>query len=58
MDLATITDLTQLKAMAYDQMVVLEQTQNNLRLVNQRISALQTIEDAKTATPGDEMMLG
>jgi uncharacterized coiled-coil protein SlyX len=47
MDLSTMTDLNELKAMAYDQVVALEQTQNNLRIINQRIEEVKN-EEAPT----------
>ena len=36
--------LTELKALAYDQFVLLEQTQANLRIINQKIAMLQEQE--------------
>ena len=42
MDLQKITDIKELKSLAYDQMVQLEQTQQNLRILNARIGELQT----------------
>ena len=40
MDLAEITDINELKAMAYDQIVVAQQAQQNLGAINERISQL------------------
>lgn len=40
MDITKITDVKELKSMAYDQMAVLEQAQQNLRLINGRIAEL------------------
>jgi hypothetical protein len=40
MDLTKITDVKELKSLAYDQMAQLEVTQNNLRALNQRIAEL------------------
>lgn len=40
MDVSTITDLNQLKALAYDQLVVIEQANKNLSLVNNRITEI------------------
>ncbi len=40
-DISKVTDITSLKALGYDLVSQLEQTQNNLRLVNQRIAELQ-----------------
>jgi hypothetical protein len=39
-DVAQITDVQVLKAMAYDQMVVMETCQQNLRVLTERISQL------------------
>jgi hypothetical protein len=44
-DIADITDIDKLKAMAYDQITVLEQVQQNLRVINERILQLQQIPD-------------
>ena len=41
MDISQITDVNQLKALAYDEMMKLEAAQNNLRLLNGRIAELQ-----------------
>lgn len=48
MDLSKMTDLNELKAMAYDQVVALEQTQNNLRVINQRIEEVKAAEAKPT----------
>lgn len=48
MDITQITDEKELKSMAYDQMVMLEQTQNNLRLINGRIAELQKVAKEKS----------
>lgn len=40
----------ELKALAYDQLAILEQTQNNLKIINARITELskqQSAEEAK-----------
>lgn len=37
-DITTITDITVLKAMAYDQISALEQAQQNIRVINERIN--------------------
>lgn len=47
MDLSTITDTTQLKALAYDLVQAIEVQQSNLRVVQQRINELQQEEEAK-----------
>jgi hypothetical protein len=41
MDISTINDLNQLKAIAYDTMLALEQQQTNLRLIKQRIAEVE-----------------
>lgn len=40
MDISNITDLQQLKAMAYDAIAQKEQAENNLNVINQRIGQL------------------
>lgn len=40
MDLASITDIKELKALAYDQLLLQQQAENNLRLINQRLEQL------------------
>lgn len=47
MDLSTITDTTQLKALAYDLLQAIELQQSNLRVVQQRINELQQEEETK-----------
>jgi prefoldin subunit 5 len=48
MDLTKITDVKELKSLAYDQMAQLEATQQNLRMLNQRIAELnETTETPK-----------
>jgi hypothetical protein len=44
MDISQITDVNQLKALAYDEMMKLEAAQTNLRLLNSRIVELQQLE--------------
>jgi uncharacterized coiled-coil protein SlyX len=47
-DLSTITDIKELKAMAFDQIGILEQTQNNLRNIQGRIQQLsQTAAESR-----------
>lgn len=41
MDLSTIENTNELKAMAYDQLVILENAQNNLKLINQRLAEVE-----------------
>lgn len=40
MDITKITDIKELKALAYDQFIQLEQAQYNLKAVNERIAQL------------------
>lgn len=42
MDLSKLINLSELKAMAYDQIAAKEQAEHNLRLINQRIVELTT----------------
>ena len=42
MDITKITDIKELKSLAFDQLVILEQTKNNLALINQQIVKVQT----------------
>jgi hypothetical protein len=42
MDVSQITDVQELKAAAYDQMVLLEQIQKNLAVISARIAELET----------------
>lgn len=54
MDVSQIDDLKELKAYAYDQMALLEQTQRNLQVINQRIE--QVIQAAqKPEEPGSQL---
>jgi hypothetical protein len=46
MDLVEITDIKELKAMAYDQMAVMEQCQANLQAINERIRQVSQSEPA------------
>ena len=45
MDLSKKTDINELKALAYDQLSLLEVTQANIRALNQRIVELSTYKD-------------
>lgn len=47
MDIATITDVQQLKAMAFDQLMIQQQAENNLKLITQRIE--QVLSEQQTA---------
>jgi len=44
MDIQGITDVTILKSMAYDQMVLQQQIQRNLDLLNARITELEATQ--------------
>ena len=48
-DLASIVDINQLKAMAYDRMAGMEQLQGELRMINERIAQVQNIPVADEA---------
>ncbi len=48
MDLQKVTDIKELKALAFDTLQALELQQNNLRLIQQRIAELEQ-EPAKKA---------
>lgn len=41
MDISTISDINQLKAIAYDTLQAIDLQQNNLRLIQQRIAELE-----------------
>lgn len=41
-DLAAISDIDKLKAMAYDRMAAMQQLQSELQMINQRISEVAT----------------
>jgi hypothetical protein len=49
MDITQNNDLTQLKAMAYDQLVIIEQSQSNLKTINARISELSTLPSVENS---------
>lgn len=51
MDVTKITDIKELKALAYDQMVLLERAQQNLGLLNARINELNQEQTPKTPQP-------
>jgi hypothetical protein len=40
-DITAVTDVKELKALAYDQLAMVEQCQQNLRVINERIAQLQ-----------------
>lgn len=41
MDITTINDLKELKALAYDQLTILEQAKTNLKLITARINEVE-----------------
>ncbi len=47
MDISKINDLTQLKAFAYDEMLVIENAQRNLQTINTRIAQLKAEQAEK-----------
>lgn len=49
MDISTITDIKEIKVMAYDQLVLREQADNNLRMLNQRLNELAQQDPAAVA---------
>ncbi len=49
MDISTITDIKELKALAYDQLVIKETAERNLQAINQRIA--QLAEELETGAP-------
>lgn len=53
MDLSTITDVEKLKAMAYDQIVIKERAESNIRLINQRIQEQRIQEIMQSETKDD-----
>ena len=42
MDISTITDIDKLKSLAYDTVIVIERQQQNLRVIQERISSLES----------------
>lgn len=46
MDISKITDKNELKALAYDAVLAIETQQANLRMIQQRLLALQEEENA------------
>ena len=62
MDISNITDKNQLKAMAYDQLVLRDQAERNLAVINERLAMLEqnnssagipTTESEDELTEGD-----
>ena len=47
MDITKVTDIKELKSIAYDTVQALEVQQNNLRLIQQRIAELENTEETK-----------
>jgi hypothetical protein len=47
MDISSITDIDKLKALAYDTLNVIEQQQQNLRILQERIAQLDQQEPPK-----------
>lgn len=56
MDISTVTDIKELKAMAFDQLVAREQADNNLKTINQQISKVLEMksEEVKANLPKGE----
>jgi hypothetical protein len=54
MDLSAITDIKELKAMAYDQLVLREQADSNLRVINQRMMELENQKSTDKKTTASE----
>jgi len=50
-DITKITDLKTIKSLAFDQLVILEQTKNNLALINQQILKVQQPEVVAKTKP-------
>lgn len=44
MDISTVTDVKELKALAYDTLQLVEIHQNNLRMIRQRLSEIEQAE--------------
>lgn len=52
-DISQIINLSELKAMAYDQIAAKEQAEHNLRVINQRIVELTTQTETKEVTENE-----
>lgn len=50
-DLGQITDIKELKAMAYDQLAIKERADANLKAINTRLVEVAQAEHSKTAAP-------
>ena len=42
MDISTITDIDKLKSLAYDTVIMIERQQQNLRVIQERITSLES----------------
>jgi hypothetical protein len=51
MDIANITDINELKAMAYDRVVMVQQIQQDLQVINERIGQLQPAVEQNGPAP-------
>ncbi|MFZ2544451.1 MAG: hypothetical protein WAW80_00535 [Candidatus Saccharimonadales bacterium] len=47
MDISTITDIDKLKSLAYDTLNVIEQQQQNLRIIQERIAQIEKESEPK-----------
>jgi RNA 3'-terminal phosphate cyclase len=47
MDISQISDVKELKAMAYDQLVAKELAERNLQAINQRLAQLEEVPEPK-----------
>lgn len=45
MDISTVTDVKELKALAYDTLQLVEIHQNNLRMIRQRLGEIEQAEE-------------
>jgi hypothetical protein len=53
MDITQITDVKELKSMAYDQLVIKEQADRNLQMINTRLAQLSEQELPATEEAAD-----
>ncbi len=51
MDLSTVTNIKELKSMAYDQLVLQQQAQQNLNAINQRIAEVEADKSGSKTKP-------
>ena len=47
MDISTITDIDKLKSLAYDALIAVEQQQQNLRIIQERIVQIEQDDQTK-----------